>query len=403
MKDRNTASTAPVPTQSNQFFTNNAKCKTNSQCTGEYTYCYRGQCKCWPEFQFVPGHQLLALPSSSFLTNNTFDANFNESALTTDQLNQIDSTERINKTVAFENDDEDFFTSGYCIRKLCQLDSQCQTEDNPNLICNKTICECRYGYIMYKETKVSLWQLQTLNFKLLNLLFCLLTGVYQVCCATPKLRSYLPNYWGSVCFHLHVDTYLLVLLLLLLNCQKLPQSQVAVTVHSWPIHAQHVRFWAHRLWTVPFGNNTFAQYSFRWFQQHFTISGQSEHFPSTSAQRRPTYVQPSDGWWVSARLRRRHGVTGIAKRGEQQGDRVVTLGAAIFFLSLFCLFVLLFFLITCLLAPVIMTVRCALLWNISRLQKHTNTQSYPLWFTYTHFCMLIFCLFFSRLSCNLSY
>lgn len=156
MKDRNTASTAPVPMQSNQFFTHNAECKTKSHCTGEYTYCYRGQCKCWPEFQFVPGHQLLALPISSFSNNSISNVtSFNESVAITDQLNQIETGERNNETVLFENDEVDFFTSGYCIRKLCQLDSQCQTEDNPNLVCNKTICECRYGYIMYKETKVS--------------------------------------------------------------------------------------------------------------------------------------------------------------------------------------------------------------------------------------------------------
>lgn len=158
-KERNTASTAPVPTQSSQFFTNNAECKGNSHCTGEYTYCHRGRCKCWPEFQFVLGRQLLTLPNSGDLLNGTsgdtmsFSNNSTTTSATTinEQFDQIDQA--MNETVFLEND-ENFFAQGYCIRKLCQLDSQCQTEDNPNLVCNKTICECRYGFIMYKETKV---------------------------------------------------------------------------------------------------------------------------------------------------------------------------------------------------------------------------------------------------------
>ena len=132
---RNSASTAPVPTQSHQFFMNNAECTKNSQCNGEYTYCHQKRCKCWPEFQFMPDHSSLTFNSTS--VNDTSELDLAET----------------NSTV-IENDD--ILEYGYCVRKLCQLDSQCQTEENPNLVCNKTICECRYGYIMYKESKVCL-------------------------------------------------------------------------------------------------------------------------------------------------------------------------------------------------------------------------------------------------------
>lgn len=133
---RNAVSSVPVPTQSHQFFDNNVICSQNAHCTGEYTYCHKKRCKCWPEFQFMSGNSALAF--------NTSSDNQTSEHLLREQSN------------SFASENDTALETGYCVRKLCQLDSQCQTEENTNLICNKTICECRYGYVMYKDSKVRL-------------------------------------------------------------------------------------------------------------------------------------------------------------------------------------------------------------------------------------------------------
>ena len=73
----------------------NDSCATDMDCAVDYSHCKDSVCRCWPEF--------------------------NEDIL---------------------------HTTGICVRKICLDNSVCQTDDNPNLICNNTICECEYGYAM---------------------------------------------------------------------------------------------------------------------------------------------------------------------------------------------------------------------------------------------------------------
>ena len=153
--ERNTASPQRSFTvahvQRHQYFQNLAICKVNSDCTGEYTYCHRGRCRCWPEFRFVLDHPSILFNNSTSIsstkrnnnqTGSSYEQKYNAHGFVEDYTNN----NGINNNVETE--------LGYCVRKICQLDSQCRTVDNPNLVCNNTICECRYSYIMYKETKV---------------------------------------------------------------------------------------------------------------------------------------------------------------------------------------------------------------------------------------------------------
>jgi hypothetical protein len=68
----------------------NQTCFSDNDCGIDYSYCKNSLCQCWPEFE------------------------------TPDNQN--------------------------CYRKICSNNLNCQTNDNPNLICNNTICECEYGY-----------------------------------------------------------------------------------------------------------------------------------------------------------------------------------------------------------------------------------------------------------------
>ena len=80
----------------------NQSCYSDNDCTIDYSYCKNSICKCWPEFAL--------------------------------QIDQIRVS--ADKTIA----------TNHCVRKICSDNTNCQTPDNPNLICNNTICECEYGY-----------------------------------------------------------------------------------------------------------------------------------------------------------------------------------------------------------------------------------------------------------------
>lgn len=87
--------------RSRQSFLNDL-CNNNSDCTVDYSYCKNNFCQCWPEFEAQVDH--FHTSSNQKIQNN------------------------------------------YCKRKICSANYNCQTDDNPNLICNNTICECEYGF-----------------------------------------------------------------------------------------------------------------------------------------------------------------------------------------------------------------------------------------------------------------
>ncbi|KAJ6219674.1 hypothetical protein RDWZM_005486 [Blomia tropicalis] len=130
--------------QKGQYFIQNAECRTNSDCNQtSFVYCYRGRCKCWPEFQFISGRNL------SPIINNTNNERMDRQETNVEIGDWPNGT--IHKWASIMESNPEY---GHCVRKLCQVDSQCQTVDNPNLICNNTICECRYNYVMKPDTKI---------------------------------------------------------------------------------------------------------------------------------------------------------------------------------------------------------------------------------------------------------
>ena len=78
-------------------------CSTDDDCPIEYSHCKNSICKCWPEFK------------------------------TRIDKYKVGSDQLIKET---------------CVRRICSINFDCQTADNPNLVCNSTICECEYGYGM---------------------------------------------------------------------------------------------------------------------------------------------------------------------------------------------------------------------------------------------------------------
>ncbi|XP_046912281.2 uncharacterized protein LOC124493256 isoform X1 [Dermatophagoides farinae] len=147
-------STVPILSRRPQYFRLGTSCQKKSEkldCPAEYSYCFERKCQCWPEFEFWED------PEFS-LSNAENNSGVSSLQLITKELLKI-ASEHVD--VLGESDWNDGMKIGKCLRKICDTDDDCRSNNNgavtgrnSNLVCNNTVCECAYGYAIHRDTHV---------------------------------------------------------------------------------------------------------------------------------------------------------------------------------------------------------------------------------------------------------
>ncbi|KAH7643773.1 gilgamesh-like protein [Dermatophagoides farinae] len=147
-------STVPMLSRRPQYFRLGTSCQKKSEkldCPAEYSYCFERKCQCWPEFEFWED------PEFS-LSNAENNSGVSSLQLITKELLKI-ASEHVD--VLGESDWNDGMKIGKCLRKICDTDDDCRSNNNgavtgrnSNLVCNNTVCECAYGYAIHRDTHV---------------------------------------------------------------------------------------------------------------------------------------------------------------------------------------------------------------------------------------------------------